>query len=418
MYNLTLENDNGLQLEFNQVGGPYTIVQIEGLDPADATINTNTTALLDGATFNSSKVQMRSLNIAFVIEQNVEANRLAMYKVIQPKKPITIYYKSDLMDVFINGYVESLKVGHFDQKQMVTTSIICPFPYWKNAQEVINELSATISMFHFPFASEGGKNLLQTTEESQSVGGINFTVNADGSINANGTANDYTWSAYVTQSLTLVPGNYILNGCPSNGSSSTYRLQAFTGSPSAPTLTVNDYGSGASFTLTEQSTVLVRMLIKGTVNNLTFYPMIRYATIDNDTWQPYDFGEIVFGAIDYTTNAIIDNNGTVDTGLTFELYARGTIVNPKIFNYITQEFIGINFTFQAGDLVTINTQKGQKSITLLRGGIESNLFNSVMKNVTWLQLPSGGAAFVYTVESGLISNLSVTIKHYDLFEGV
>lgn len=418
MYNLTLENDNGLQLEFNQVGGPYTIVQIEGLDPADATINTNTTALLDGATFNSSKVQMRTLNIAFVIEQNVEANRLAMYKVIQPKKPITIYYKSDLMDVFINGYVESLKVGHFDQKQTVTTSIICPFPYWKNAQEVINELSAIISMFHFPFASEGGKNLLQTTEASQSVGGINFTVNADGSINANGTANDYTWSAYVTQSLTLPPGNYILSGCPSGGSSTTYRLQAFTGSPSAPTLTVNDYGEGASFTLTDQSTVLVRMLVKGTVDNLTFYPMVRYATIDDDTWQPYDFGEIVFGAIDYTTNAIIDNNGTVDTGLTFELYARGTIVNPKIFNYITQEFIGINFTFQAGDLVTINTQKGQKSITLLRGGIESNLFNSVMKNVTWLQLPSGGAAFVYTVESGLISNLSVTIKHYDLFEGV
>lgn len=418
MYKLTLENEAENQIVFNQLGGPYTIVAIDGLGPAGATINTNVTALIDGGTFNSSKVEMRTINLAFVIEYDVEVNRLNVYKVIQPKKPITLYYKSELMDVFINGYVESLTVGHFEQKQTVTASILCPFPYWKNAQEIVNELSAVTDMFHFPFASEGGKNLLQTTEASQTVGGIDFTVNADGSIEANGTASDYTWGAYVTQSLTLPPGNYILSGCPSGGSSTTYRLQAFTGSPSAPTLTVNDYGEGASFTLTEQSTVLVRMLVKGTVNDLTFYPMIRYSTYDDDTWQPYDYGEIVFGEIDVTSDVVVDNGGTVDTGLTFELYARGTVSNPKIFNYVTQEFIGINFTFQAGDLVTINTQKGQKSISLLRDGVTTNIFNSLMKNVTWLQLPSSGAAFVYTVEDGLISNLSVTIKHYDLFEGV
>lgn len=285
MYKLTLENEDEKQIVFNQLGGPYTITDIEGLGPAGAVINTNVTALIDGGTFNSSKVEMRTINLAFVIESDVEVNRLNMYKVIQPKKPITMYYKSELMDVFINGYVESVNVGYFDQKQTVTVSILCPFPFWKNAQEIVNELSAINDLFHFPFAS---------TEEP----------------------------------------------------------------------------------------------------------------------------EIVFGEIDYTTNAVVDNNGTVDTGLTFELYARGTVTNPKIFNYVTQEFIGLNFTFQAGDLVTINTQKGQKSITLLREGVESNLFNSLMKNVTWLQLPSGGAAFVYTIEDGLISNLTVTIKHYDLFEGV
>lgn len=285
MYELTLQNEEEKQIVFNQLGGPYTITAIDGLGPAGATINTNVTALIDGGTFNSSKVEMRTINLAFVIEYDVEVNRLAMYKVIQPKKPITLYYKSELMDVFINGYVESLTVGHFEQKQTVTASILCPFPYWKNAQEIVNELSAVTDMFYFPFAS---------TEEP----------------------------------------------------------------------------------------------------------------------------EIVFGEIDVTSDAVVDNNGTVDTGLTFELYARGTVINPKIFNYVTQEFIGINFTFQAGDLVTINTQKGQKSISLLRNGVVTNIFNSLMKNVTWLQLPSGGAAFVYTVEDGLISNLSVTIKHYDLFEGV
>lgn len=418
MYKLTLENEIGKQIVFNQIGGPYTITNISGLGPADGTINMNATALIDGATFNSSKVNVRQMLIAFVIEENAEANRLNVYDVIQVKKALTIYYQSDLSDVFLNGYVESVQVGYFEAKQSVTVSILCPFPYWKKAQQVINELSAIDDMFYFPFASEGGKNLLQNTEGSQTVGGITFTVNEDGSIEATGTASDYTWSAYVTQALTLAPGNYILNGCPSGGASTSYRLQAFVGSPSAPTLTANDYGNGASFTLTEESTVFVRMLIKGTVNNLIFYPMVRFSTYEDPTYQPYGYGEIVFGEIDNTTHAIVVNNGTVETGLTFELYATATIVNPKIFNYITQEYIGINFTLQAGDLITIITQEGQKSVTLLRNGLESNIFNSLMKDITWLQLPLGGAVFVYTVDSGLIANLNVTIKHYDLFEGV
>lgn len=285
MYNLTLENENNNQLVFNQIGGSYTITDISGLSPADATINTNATALLDGAIFNSSKVNMRQLLINFVIEENAEANRLEVYSVIQPKKPITVYYQSDLTDVFINGYVESVNVGHFEPKQSVTVSILCPSPYWKNAQEVVNELKSVIDLFHFPFAS---------TEEP----------------------------------------------------------------------------------------------------------------------------ELVFGEIDPMTHAIVINNGTVETGLTFELYAMATITNPKIFNYTTQDFIGLNFTLQPGDLITINTQQGQKSVTLLRNGVETNIFNSLMKNITWLQLPSGGAVFVYTVDDGLMTNLTVTIKHYDLYEGV
>lgn len=285
MYKLTLENQNNKQLVFNQIGGPYTITDISGLSPADATINTNTTALLDGASYNSSKVNMRQLLINFVIEEEAEANRLSVYEVIQPKKPITVYYQSELMDVFIDGYVESVQVGHFEPKQNVSVSILCPFPYWKTAQEVINDLQAVKNMFHFPFSS---------TEEP----------------------------------------------------------------------------------------------------------------------------EIVFGEIDNTTHSIVVNNGSVDTGLTFELYAKATIVNPKIFNYVTQDFIGINFTLQAGDLVTISTGSGQKTVTLLRNGVESNIFNSLMKDITWLQLPSGGAVFVYTTDSGLLANLLVTIKHYDLYEGV
>lgn len=417
MFDMYLENKDGKTLQFG-ASTPYTITEFSGLNPPKATINTSTTATLDGGMFNSAKLQMRSINLAFAIEENAEQNRLAVYEVVQPKNPINLYYQSEMLDVFISGYVEEVSPSYFAKKQVVTVSILCPFPYFKSAQQVVNELSSVIKKFHFPFASEGGKNLLQITENTQTVGGVTFTVNDDGSITADGTASDYTWSAYVTQSLVLDAGTYILNGCPSGGSSTTYRLQAFTGNPSNPTLTANDYGSGATFTLSEQSTVFVRMLVKGTVDNLTFNPMVRYSVYTNGDFQPFGYGQIVFGVIDPLTSVIIVNQGSVQTGLTFELYAKNPITNPKIFNYQTGEFLAINTTMQQGDLITITTGQGNKTITLLRDGVTTNIFNLLDKNSTWLQLDIGGGVFVYEVGEGSTVNLSVTISHYDLFEGV
>ena len=63
MYRLTLENEYGNQITFNELGGAYEIEKIEGLDPAPATINTSEVAVLDGKKFNSSKTQMRQLEM-------------------------------------------------------------------------------------------------------------------------------------------------------------------------------------------------------------------------------------------------------------------------------------------------------------------------------------------------------------------
>ena len=73
---------------------------------------------------------------------------------------------------------------------------------------------------------------------------------------------------------------------------------------------------------------------------------------------------------------------------------------------------------QAGDLITIDTTTGNKSITLLREGDTTNIFNSLQRGSTWLQLAAGGSIYVYQVGSGSPQALEISIKHYDLFEGV
>ncbi len=412
MFNMYLENKDGKTLQFG-ASTPYTITEFSGLNPPKATINTSTTATLDGGMFNSAKLQMRSVNLAFAIETDAEANRLAVYAVAQPKNPIRLYYQSDLLNVFLDGYVEEVTPDYFAKKQIVTISILCPSPYFKSAQLVVNELSGIIKKFHFPFASEGGKNLFDIIATTTTINGVTFTINDDGSVTANGTA---TANAnLILGAINLIGGTtYILNGCPSGGGGSTYRLywQGVSGN--------YDEGNGSTYTPPSDTTINIRIVVYNgaAVNNLTFYPMVRYSAYTSGDYQPFGYGEIVFGEIDPLTSVTVLNQGSVKTGLTFELYAKNSITNPKIFNYQTGEFLAINTTMQTGDTITITTGQGNKTITLLRDGVETNIFNLLDKNSTWLQLDIGGGVFVYTVDVGSAINLLVNIYHYDLFEGV
>lgn len=427
MFNITFENKNGLQLQFG-AGTPYTITEFQGLNPPKATINTNITALLDGAMFNSSKLQMRSINIAFAIESPAEENRLAVYTVIQSKMPLRIYYQSEQLDIFIDGYVEDLDFSYFAKKLIATVSVLCPFPYFKGAQEVINELSAIIPMFHFPIESEGGKNLLPYPYDytTRTKNGVTYTDNGDGTITVNGTATAYSDFALQSRTdtntpFTLASGTYILSGCPEGGGQSSYRLLVGITQNGAWQSIAADQGEGATFQYDPSMGnlgVVIGVTSGYTVDNVTFQPMIRYSVYSDDTWQPYDYGEIVFGEIDTLTSVEIENAGSVEAGLIFQLYARAAIKNPKVINYQTAEYFAINIEMETGDLITVTTGQGNKTITLLRDGVETNIFNLLDKNSTWLQLDIGGDVFVYEVEEGVITNLVVTISHYDLFEGV
>lgn len=284
MFELILENAAGDQLTFSQ-NGAFTITEIQGLNPPDATINTSEVALIDGAKFNSAKLNMRTINIAFAIQTSAAYNRLNVYKVLKSKQYVKLYYNGSYRQVYIEGYIESIDIDYFAMKQIVTCSILCPQPYFMEAQAVVDELQSIIASFHFPFAS---------------------------------------------------------------------------------------------------------------------------------TADP----QLVFGTINTDVALEVENDGDVDCGMIITLYARAALTNPKIFNYSTSEYIGLNYSMIAGDQITIDTRQGQKTATLLRNGAETNIFNYIMQGSTWLQLSAHGDAFVYEVGTGSAANLQVTFTHNNLYEGV
>lgn len=139
--------------------------------------------------------------------------------------------------------------------------------------------------------STTGKNLLENTATTKTVNGVTFTVNSDGSVTANGTATDRANFDIFTNKNALIPiGNYIVNGCPKGGSLSSYRFQIYNKTTSSG---ANDYGDGVELNisnLTDEITPQITIYGGYTANNLTFYPMLRLASIEDSTYEPYTGG--------------------------------------------------------------------------------------------------------------------------------
>lgn len=127
------------------------------------------------------------------------------------------------------------------------------------------------------------KNLFKNTAVSQTAYGVTFTVNDDKSIIVDGTA---TRNIYfnIGEYYFEADKQYILNGCPSGGSGTKYFL-AYSGMAGHQ----YDTGSGTTFSVSESVTkAMLLVIVSGqTVSNLTFYPMLRYADILDDTYEPY-----------------------------------------------------------------------------------------------------------------------------------
>lgn len=132
------------------------------------------------------------------------------------------------------------------------------------------------------------------------------------------------------------------------------------------------------------------------------------------------------GEIQNSAEQVITYNGDAEIGVTIIIYAIGEASNVTIYNAGTREVMRIDTNklaaltgegIVAGDEITIKTTKGDKSITLLRGGITTNILNCLDKNADWFQLVKGDNVFVYTAETGN-SNLQFRIENRVIYEGV
>lgn len=287
MFTAKIQNAAGDIITLSGREAEYQIVRITGLNPPEAQINTATIVTLDGARYNSAKLETREIVLTLRINGAVEANRINLYKYLRTKEKVTFFYKNSSLDVSIDGYVQAFAVDMFSLGETAQVTILCPFPYFAAMDEIIQDSSRAIAAFTFPFSINIGEPVVISSLDSS---GGTITIN-------------------------------------------------------------NTSDTDAGFTL----------------------------TID-----------------------IVQNCSSI-----------------IVKNLTTGDALKLSGTFLAGDTVRVNTLRGQKSITILRGGQYINGFSTFADDSVFWQLTAGENAIEYLVDGTPVSVSAVlTFTFHLLYRGV
>lgn len=287
MFAAKIQNASGDVMTLTGKEPKYQIIDIQGLNPPAAQINTSTIVGMDGAVFNSSKLQTRNLVLTVKINGDVEINRLRLYSYFRTKEWCKFYYTNDSLEVTIDGYVDSVECNLFTNAETAQISIICPYPYFRSIAEITQDFSNVLKKFVFP-----------------------FSINHDD-------------------------------------------------------------------------------------------PVVISEIGDAGTAKIYNSSESENGMVMYV-NFLEDESSL------------------EIINTFTGDDFKLVHAFLAGDTVIIDTNKGRKSISLIRAGAVTNLFAALQTGSVFLQLLPGMNTFNYLV-SGSIDNVDevkILLKFYNIFRGV
>jgi hypothetical protein len=111
------------------------------------------------------------------------------------------------------------------------------------------------------------------------------------------------------------------------------------------------------------------------------------------------------------TAAGFTNAGDIPSGADFTLNIGANISAAGVENQ-NGDYFEVNYSFLSGDVVTITTERGAKTVILKRGNTYTNLINYIATGSTWLQI-DGGANSLKTD-----ANITGTAVFSPLFSGV
>ena len=145
-----------------------------------------------------------------------------------------------------------------------------------------------------------------TPAQNTQMYGVQFTVNSDGTIKANGTNSSQSETAYFARNwYTIIQGHkYIAFGCPPGGSDSTYRIEEGSGGM------FREYGEGVIYTAPNNNNIYVIFSVRpgATVSNLVFsinFVDLTLMGIADEISTPSDFFKL------YPNRNYANNSGTL-----------------------------------------------------------------------------------------------------------
>lgn len=146
---------------------------------------------------------------------------------------------------------------------------------------------------------------------------------------------------------------------------------------------------------------------------------VSLSPYENGFKFPFHMSEddpLVYGHRTDDTETSIYNTCNVDVPLTITITALTDMTEVEIIKLTTEETFTIKTNIQPGDIITINTAFGSKSIT--KNG--ANILGCVdLVNSTWLMLSSGLNTFTFKCGNKVEKNgVNITFSYYNSYWGV
>lgn len=181
-------------------------------------------------------------------------------------------------------------------------------------------------------------NLLPNNATSQTINGITFTVNDDGTILANGESTDQVTLRFDIEPFTLKAGSYILsNGLPKAEEYTKANLRIEVRGVIAGTISYNAGYYDKNITFDNDVTVVTASIwipqIGLQVSNFLFKPMLRLASVTDSTYEQYGKKYPVTEEI---TNSDKLQSIDIDSGC----YVDGNIIGSVYAKCLNANFVG------------------------------------------------------------------------------
>lgn len=309
-----------------------------------------------------------------------------------------------------------LQIDAHTEKSVPSENGAHGFRYFEGRMQahIYDEESQTLKWVNVPYAIDENlamlesavgftkKNLLNNNLTTQTVNGITYTVNADKSITVNGTAtadSNIKIDVYAGTDGLEIGNKYILSGVPKGVTGCCMYLIN-----SNVNFKAEDFGDGAEFTFPEIDIIYFVILVNSgtTLNNVTFYPMIRYASIENDSYEPYQ------------GLSVSEELAMVKSAVGYE--KKQLIPYPFFQSTVTKQ--NLEWKDNGDGTITVNGTPNEVSgYGMVDSSLGVGLFLKAGKYIL-NGCPNGGSAATYHIMVSSLNDLGDRIYHaYDYGEG-
>lgn len=143
---------NGNKLKLSGVERKWQILSVTGLNPTTSTLNEADVVGQAGVKLVGSKITKRAITFTIRVNHPCEDNRAELLRFLASNNEITLHITTSRKDLYIDGKVELNEYDIYTQSQIMSVSIICPYPYFRHTEERITDSVVSTGGFMFPFS--------------------------------------------------------------------------------------------------------------------------------------------------------------------------------------------------------------------------------------------------------------------------